>query len=300
MSAKKRGLGRGLDVLLSSVANTVDEEAGDQLRDLSVDVLQPGRHQPRRQFDPAALDALTESVRAQGIVQPIVVRAVGGDRYEIVAGERRWRAAQRAQLHEVPVIIRDLADREALELALVENLQRENLSALEEAEGYRRLLEEFKNTQEDLAQHVGKSRSHIANMLRLLGLPSQVKALLDEGQLTAGHARVLVTATDPVGLAKQIVAQGLNVRQAERMASAAKPTAVRKSAKSKPGATVRDADTLALERDLSNLLGLKVAINFDGQGSGALTVHYKSLDQLDDLLQRLTRAAGAAAKPTED
>ncbi|QEX19898.1 chromosome partitioning protein ParB [Hypericibacter terrae] len=296
-------LGRGLSALLG--AESADYASLDRVRlskMVPIEQLQPGPFQPRRLFGDEELAALAESIKANGILQPILVRRrpQQPNAYEIVAGERRWRAAQRAQLHEVPVIIRDLADREALELALVENLQRENLSALEEAEGYRRLLEEFKNTQEDLAQHVGKSRSHIANMLRLLGLPSQVKALLDEGQLTAGHARVLVTAADPVGLAKQIVAQGLNVRQAERMASAAKPTASRKSARSKPGAAVRDADTLALERDLSNLLGLKVSINFDGQGSGALTIHYKSLDQLDDLLQRLTRAAGAAAKPAED
>lgn len=295
-------LGRGLSALLG--AESADYASLDRVRlskMVPIEQLQPGPFQPRRIFDDDELTALADSIKANGILQPILVRRrpQQPNAYEIVAGERRWRAAQRAQLHEVPVVIRDLSDREALELALVENLQRENLSALEEAEGYRRLLEEFKNTQEDLAQHVGKSRSHIANMLRLLGLPSEVKALLDEGELTAGHARVLVTAKDPVGLAKQIVSQGLNVRQAERMASAAKPAALRKGSKSKPGAVARDADTMALERDLSNLLGLKVSINFDGQGAGALTVHYKSLDQLDDLLQRLTRAASAAKTEEE-
>jgi ParB family chromosome partitioning protein len=295
-------LGRGLSALLGS--ESADYASLDRVRlskMVPIEQLQPGPFQPRRLFDDEELAALADSIKANGILQPILVRRrpQQPNAYEIVAGERRWRAAQRAQMHEVPVVIRDLADREALQLALVENLQRENLSALEEAEGYRRLLEEFKNTQEDLAQHMGKSRSHITNMLRLLTLPSEIKALLDDGQLTAGHARVLVTASEPVALAKQIVARGLNVRQAERMASAAKPEAKRKSARSKPGAAARDADTLALERDLSNLLGLKVSINFDGQGAGALTVHYKSLDQLDDLLQRLTRAA-SAVKLEED
>ncbi|MFZ5791393.1 MAG: ParB/RepB/Spo0J family partition protein [Pseudomonadota bacterium] len=283
-------LGRGLSALLG--AESADYASLDRVRlskMVPIEQLQPGPFQPRRLFVEEELEALAESIRANGILQPILVRRrpQQPNIYEIVAGERRWRAAQRAQLHEVPVIIRDLGDREALELALVENLQRENLSPLEEAEGYRRLLDEFRNTQEDLAQHVGKSRSHIANMLRLLGLPEEVKALLDKGQLTSGHARVLVTAPDPVALAKRIVAQGLNVRQAERLAQQAKGPSKR-AAKAK--APARDADTVALERDLSNLLGLKVSISFDGQG-GALTIHYSSLEQLDDLLQRLTRAA---------
>ena len=205
-------------------------------------------------------------------------------RYEIVAGERRWRAAQAAQLHEVPVIVRELSDQGVLEIALVENIQREDLGPLEEAEGYRRLIDEFSHRQEDLARAVGKSRSQIANTLRLLNLPDKVKALLEGGALTAGHARALLNADDPEGLAGRVVRQGLNVRQTEKLAQRGKNGAAQPKL---PRA--KDPDTAALEQKLSNLLGLKTSIDFDGAG-GRLVVRYRTLDQLDDLLLRLSRA----------
>ena len=293
-----RRMGRGLSALLGQ--ESADYASLDRVRlskMVAIEFLQPGPFQPRRLFAAEELAALADSIRVNGILQPILVRRRGTqpNAYEIVAGERRWRAAQLAKLHEVPVIIRDLGDREALELALVENLQRENLSPLEEAEGYRRLLEEFRNTQEALAEHVGKSRSHIANMLRLLSLPDEVKAIIDSGALSAGHARALIGAPNILMLAKRVVADGLSVRQTERLVAARKSPARPTRAK-KPD--LRDADTAALERDLANLLGLKVSISFDGTG-GALSIHYATLEQLDNLLQRLTKAAAPRATGTE-
>lgn len=291
-------MGRGLSALLGQ--ESADYASLDRVRlskMVPIEFLQPGPFQPRRLFAEDELAALADSIRVNGILQPILVRRRGTqpNAYEIVAGERRWRAAQLAKLHEVPVIIRELGDREALELALVENLQRENLSPLEEAEGFRRLMEEFKNTQEELAEHVGKSRSHIANMLRLLSLPDEVKAIVDSGALSAGHARALIGAPNVLMLAKRVVAEGLSVRQTERLVAARKRPARPTRAK-KPD--LRDADTAALERDLSNLLGLKVAISFDGTG-GELSIHYATLEQLDGLLQRLTKAAAPRATGTD-
>ena len=281
----RRTLGRGLSALLG--AESEDYASLDRVRlskMVPIELVHPGRFQPRHNFDEAQLQALAESIRANGILQPILVRRhpQTPNSFEIVAGERRWRAAQIARLHEVPVIIREIADGEALELALVENVQRQDLSPLEEAEGYRRLIEEFKNTQEDLARRVGKSRSHIANAMRLLGLPEPVKALLEQGRLTAGHARALLSGADPAALAEQVVARGLNVRQTERLAQQ------RRSDPSVKTTREKDADTLALERDLSALLGLRVTINIQGRG-GALTIHYRTLEQLDDVLKRLTQ-----------
>ena len=234
---------------------------------------------------------LVESVREKGILQPLLVRPLPGqpDRYEIIAGERRWRAAQGAKLHEVPVIVRDLSDREALEVALVENLQRQDLSPLEEADGYRRLMDDFSHTQEELAKAVGKSRSHVANMIRLLALPDPVKTMLEKGELTAGHARALLTSADPLRLARDVVGRALNVRQTEKLVNdegKAKPSLGGRPAK--PG---KDADIAALERDLTNSLGCKVSIRSLGKG-GELTVSYGSLEQLDDVLARLSRAPG--------
>jgi len=293
-----RRMGRGLSALLGQ--ESADYASLDRVRlskMVAIEFLQPGPFQPRRLFAAEELAALADSIRVNGILQPILVRRRGTqpNAYEIVAGERRWRAAQLAKLHEVPVIIRDLGDREALELALVENLQRENLSPLEEAEGYRRLMEEFRNTQEALAEHVGKSRSHIANMLRLLSLPDEVKAIIDSGALSAGHARALIGAPNILMLAKRVVAGGLSVRQTERLVAARKSPA-RPTRPKKPD--LRDADTAALERDLSNLLGLKVAITFDGTG-GELKIAYATLEQLDNLLQRLTKAAAPRATGTD-
>lgn len=296
---KRRNLGRGLSALLGDsgvAAATTVVEGGNQvtvsagppptgLRSLPVAQLRPGKFQPRRQFDEDAIADLVESVRTKGVLQPILVRPMGNG-FEIIAGERRWRAAQQAQLHEVPVIIREFSDKEALEVALVENLQRQDLSALEEAEGYRRLVEEFHHTQEELAKAVGKSRSHVANMMRLLALPMSVKDLLDDGRLSAGHARALLTAADPVGLARQVVDQQLNVRQTEKLAGGGDAKGKGKS--SAKAEVTKDADTAALERDLTEQLGCKVAIASAGKG-GTLTIHYGSLEQLDDILSRLAR-----------
>ena len=281
----RRTLGRGLSALLG--AESEDYASLDRVRlskMVPIELVHPGRFQPRHNFDETQLEALADSIRTNGILQPILVRRhpQTPNSFEIVAGERRWRAAQIARLHEVPVIIREIADGEALELALVENVQRQDLSPLEEAEGYRRLIEEFKNTQEDLARRVGKSRSHVANALRLLGLPEPVKALLEQGRLTAGHARALLSGADPAALAEQVVARGLNVRQTERLAQQRRSDPPAKTTREK------DADTLALERDLSALLGLRVTISIQGRG-GALTIHYRTLEQLDDVLKRLTQ-----------
>lgn len=289
---KRRNLGRGLSSLLGE-----DEPADlgelDKLRSsktVPVEFVRPGRFQPRHNFDDERFQELVESVRAKGILQPILVRRHPDDRnsYEIIAGERRWRAAQMAQLHDVPVIIREFSDKEALEVALVENLQRQDLSAIEEAEGYRRLMEEFQHTQEDLGKVVGKSRSHVANTLRLLTLPALVRTMVEEGTLSAGHARALLGSPNAEALAEKVAAKGLSVRQTEKLAqSEGGKTARSSGAADKPGEERRDADTVALERDLSNLLGLKVNIKFFGSG-GELTIHYNSLEQLDDVLHRLS------------
>jgi ParB family chromosome partitioning protein len=284
--ARAPRLGRGLSALLGDEA--ADYGARDHVREsknVPIEYLRPNRFQPRHSFDDAELDALADSIREQGILQPILVRRDGDtpNSYEIVAGERRWRAAQRARLHEVPVVVKDLSDAKALEVALVENVQRQDLNALEEAEGYRRLMAEFDHTQEDLARVVGKSRSHVANTIRLLGLPDEVKELVVSHALSAGHARALLNAVDPVKLARKVATRGLNVRQTEKLAQQGR------EAKAPAAAlATKDADTLALERDLSQVLGLKVTIEFRGDG-GELTIRYKTLEQLDDVVQRLSQ-----------
>jgi len=283
--AKRRPLGRGLSALLG--ADPEDRAAPDQGRShrlLPTSALRPGRFQPRHSFDAEEMASLVRSIEAQGILQPILVRHARDDAaaYEIIAGERRWRAAQEVPLHEVPVTIRDLSDAEALEIALVENIQREDLSPLEEAEGYQRLMAEFTHTQEDLAKVVGKSRSHVANMMRLLGLPQPVKDMLARKALTAGHARALLNARDATALAEEIVKRGLNVRQTERLVR--RGTTRRKRAADAD----KDADTRALEHDLSLKLGLKVALRHRG-AKGELVLRYDTLAQLDELVQRLSR-----------
>jgi ParB family chromosome partitioning protein len=283
---RRRNLGRGLSALFGEESE--DYAALDRLRQgktVPIDFVRPGRFQPRRHFDEEAMQALAESIREKGVLQPLLVRRhpEAANSYEIIAGERRWRAAQMAQLHEIPVVIRELEDHEALEIALVENIQREDLTALEEAEGYRRLMDEFAHTQDNLAKAVGKSRSHVANMMRLLGLPDSVKQLLDAGELSAGHARALLNAEDPTELAAQVVRRGLNVRETEKLAQGARTLVM--TPKAKPA---KDPDTAALERDLGNLLGLRVTVNFAGRG-GALTIHYRTLEQLDDVLRRLNQ-----------
>ena len=278
--ARKRGLGMGLSALLGGAADLAGAEG---VRTVPIEFLRPSTLQPRRHFDENELAALTESIRAKGVMQPLLVRRLpdADEQYEIVAGERRWRAAQLAGCHELPVVIYVLSDREALELALLENVQRQDLTPLEEADGYRRLIEEFGHTQEELARTLGKSRSHIANQIRLLGLPAPLRAMLEHGQLSAGHARALLGARDPAPLARQVVARGLNVRQTEAL--------VRNERQArKPGARApKHADAIAVERDLTARLGLPVRLQPKGAG-GTLTIAYRSLEQLDALIRRLT------------
>ena len=280
MSAEqpRKGLGRGLSALLAEDPD--DQPALERLRvgrTVPIESLVPNRFQPRGFFDPEELQALTQSIRENGILMPILVRHVGDDnsRFEIVAGERRWRAAQAAQLHEVPIIVKELDDRQSLEVALIENVQRQDLTALEEAEGYRRLMEEFANTQEDLARVVGKSRSHVANIMRLLGLPHSVKALLQDGSLSAGHGRALLGAEDPETMALTVVRRGLNVRQTELLVrNSLKPAA----GPAKTAASGSDADTRAIEKQLSDKLGLTVNISHHGE-RGEVRIAFASLEQ---------------------
>jgi ParB family transcriptional regulator, chromosome partitioning protein len=287
-TARRRGLGMGLSALLGGDADFLKAPPAAANR-VPIEFLAPSPLQPRRHFAEDELDALAESIRARGVMQPLLVRAAADDpqRYEIIAGERRWRAAQRAGVHELPVVVYALSDREALEVALLENVQRQDLSPIEEAAGYRRLIDEFGHTQAELASVVGKSRSHIANLLRLLALPPSVRSLLDAGALSAGHARALLMAPDAEALAKTVLDQGLNVRQTERLVQADKsPPTRRRPATQNP-------DTGALERELSARLGLKVTLKTAGAG-GRLTIAYRTLDQLDAVLARLR---GESAKP---
>ncbi len=288
---KPARLGMGLSALLGDAPVAVASTASpsDHQRMLPIEALEPGPFQPRGPMEPEALQELAESIREHGILQPILVRPKPGSSgvWQIIGGERRWRAAQLAKQHEVPVVVRDFDDRTAMAAGLVENLQREDLNPLEEAIGYQRLLDDFGLKQETLGQAVGKSRSHVANTLRLLNLPDKVRALLSSGSLTAGHARALLTADDPVALAEQVVTRGLNVRQTEALAAAspAKPNAVR---------AVSDPETKALEKDLGERLGLGVAIKRSGKG-GKLVLSWRDLDQLEAVLRLLK--PGAAPHP---
>ena len=282
------GLGRGLSALLGEVAReqpvAEGESATPGVQLVSVAAIRPHPGQPRRHFNEEALEELAQSIRTRGVIQPIVVRPHGTG-YQIVAGERRWRAAQRAQLHEVPVIVRDFSEAETLEVALIENIQREDLNAIEEAEAYSRLIRDFGHTQEALGRLVAKSRSHVANLLRLLDLPTPVRAMVADGGLSMGHARALITAADPETLAREVAERGLSVRETETLARKAKGGSVGRSAPS--AASQSDSDIAALERQLGDMLGLKVAIKHVGQG-GAVTLAYSSLDQLDMICQRLS------------
>ncbi len=274
-------LGRGLAGLFGEGEAVAWSDPAPQRR-VPIESIRRGAFQPRRGFDDQSLDALAQSIREKGLLQPLLVRPLAeeGAAFELVAGERRWRAAQRVGLHEVPVVVRVLADAEALEIALVENLQRQDLSPLEEAEAYRRLMAEFGRTQKTVADAVGKSRSHVANTLRLLSLPEPVRRRLDRGELSAGHARALLAAADPVALADEVVRRGLNVRATERLAQ-------RRAPPPRPAPVPRrDADIAALERDLAARLGLRVTVQ-ERQRGGALTLHYASLDQLDRVLKLL-------------
>jgi len=284
-------LGRGLAALIGDVGDERPLDRRHGQRRLPTGSLRPNARNPRREFPNAELDELAASLRERGIIQPIVVRAMRGvaDGYEIVAGERRWRAAQRAGLHEVPVVVIEATDAEALQLAIIENVQRADLNPLEEAEGYRALMDEFGNSQEDIARIVGKSRSYVANTLRLLKLSDAVKAYIHSGKLTAGHARMLVGEPNADELAEEIVARELNVRQVEAMARERAQSNNKKTAHRKPrGSSVKSADVLAFEKRVSDATGLVVSIDHHDD-HGTLTICYRSLDQLDDLVQRLVR-----------
>jgi ParB family chromosome partitioning protein len=284
MAAYKQRLGRGLAALIGDDADedvVMDEARG--FRRIPIELLHPNPHNPRRRFEAGDLDELVQSIRAQGVLQPLIVRPRSdGLTYEIVAGERRWRAAQRVPLHEIPALVRDFTDGEALEIALIENVQRADLNALEEAQGYAQLIEHFGYTQQQLASSISKSRSHIANSLRLLSLPDEVKAHLETGALTAGHARTLVASAAPAELAQEIIRLGLSVREAERLTQAVQHKQKKSGRPPSP-----DADTRDLERRLGEALGLKIEIVDRGDAGGRLTIHYRTLEQLDEVSRRL-------------
>lgn len=279
------GLGRGLSALLGEVSSEEPISGGARslgVQSIPVGAIRPHPGQPRRRFTEEALDELAQSIAARGVIQPIVVRPLDAG-YQIVAGERRWRAAQRAQLHEIPAIVRDFTEAETLEVALVENIQRQDLNAIEEAEAYHRLTVDFGHSQEALGRIVHKSRSHVANLIRLLDLPLPVRDAVADGRLSMGHARALITAPDPVALAEQVIRDGLSVRDTERLARAAKPRDARGRVEYKSA----NADVMALERQLGDLLGLKVQIRH-GPAGGSVTLNYSTLEQLDMICQRLT------------
>lgn len=299
MMAKQRGLGRGLDALFE------DEEATFAVRDdaplltpgprrtLGIGQLIPNPDQPRTYFDPKAISDLADSIRQHGLIQPILVRPVPGhvEMYEIVAGERRWRASQKAQLHEVPVIIRDLDDVQVMQIALIENLQRQDLNAIEEAKGYQKLMDNFALTAENIGESVGRSRSHVSNMMRMLSLPQSVQDMVVKGDLSAGHARALINAQNPALLAQEIVSKELSVRQTEKLAASDAGRDIQSRPKTPKGLTFKDPNILSLEKDLTNALGLKVSIAMKGDAAGSLSIEFKDLDQLDDVIARLSQSA---------
>jgi ParB family chromosome partitioning protein len=284
---RPQSLGRGLSSLLGEVGHETPVAGGaaraGSIQMIPVASIEPHPGQPRRHFDEAKLEELAASIQTRGVIQPIVVRP-HGHRFQIVAGERRWRAAQRARLHEVPAIVRDFSETETLEVALIENIQRADLNAIEEAQAYGRLVADYGHSQEELGRLVNKSRSHVANLLRLLDLPAEVQEMVATGSLTMGHARALVTAADPAALAQEVVRRKLSVRETEKLAQRGRPP------RRQTATGAADADIAALERQLSELLGVAVAVRHAG-GSGTLTLSYSTLDQLDMLCQRLTGGA---------
>ena len=299
---QKRGLGRGLSALMADVTESHEQdEAAPRQPDRTVPIerIEPNPDQPRRTFDTAALEDLASSIREKGIIQPLIVRPSPRDegQFEIVAGERRWRAAQMARLHQIPVLVRDFDDTEVLEVAIIENVQRADLNAVEEAAGYNQLMQKFGHTQDMLAKALGKSRSHIANTVRLLSLPEDVQTWLREGKLSSGHARALITADDPVALAREVIKKGLSVRETEKLVKAAEnKDAVAKPAKQRPAAE-KDADTRALEADLSAGLGMKVAIDHQsGRENGKVVIAYDTLEQLDELCRVLSLSNSAESR----
>ncbi len=293
ISAKNKRLGRGLAALMGEgyEEKPIHNPSHDD-RQLPIEFLRPSANNPRNNFDDASIEELAKSIREKGVIQPILVRQINerNDSFEIVAGERRWRAAQKAGIHSVPVVIKELDDREALEIALIENIQREDLNAIEEAFAFEHLRKEYNYTQEALADVLGKSRSHVANTLRLLNLPDSVQEYVRAGELTAGHVRTLLTVDNPEVLAKKILSEGLSVRGAEQFSRQASGKAGQ-SRKARNGAAsgkpVKDADTQALEKSLADILGLKVSIDHTGASGGNVTISYKTLEQLDGIVMRL-------------
>jgi ParB family chromosome partitioning protein len=293
MSTKKRGLGRGLEALLgtskaAAAAVTPEEAAGDALKSLPVDQLQPGKYQPRTGMDPERLTELAESIKAQGVIQPIVVREIARGRFEIIAGERRWRAAKQAGLAEIPAVVREVDDRAVVAMALIENIQREDLNPLEEAVALSRLIDEFSLTHQQAAEAVGRSRAAVSNLLRLLELPEAIRALLEARQLEMGHARALLTLASAAAtaLAREAVANEWSVREVERRAQQLSAGKVAGKPAAKP-AKRQDADIAALERDLSERLNAKVQVQHGRGGRGKLVIAYHGLDALDGILERL-------------
>jgi ParB family chromosome partitioning protein len=298
-SKRQRGLGRGLSALMADVGassanpSTSGTNSSRPDRSIPIERVFPNPDQPRRHFAEDQLQDLANSIKTKGIIQPLIVRSRPGHEgdYEIVAGERRWRAAQIARLHQVPVVVREFTDIEVLEIAIIENIQRADLNPVEEAMGYRQLMDRFGHTQEKLAEALGKSRSYIANLLRLLSLPDEVLDMLKDGQLSIGHARALITSDQPIDLARKVVAGGLSVRETEKLVKqAAQGESTPKAKSQQPGSSIaKDADTLALEGDLSAALRLRVSVDHvAGSESGKITLHYTTLDQLDDLCRILT------------
>jgi len=292
-------LGRGLAALIGDdAAFAISESASVPARgarEVPIEHLRPNPYQPRHVFREEDLADLAASIREKGVLQPILVRSAPGeaDRYEIIAGERRWRAAQQAQLHQVPILIKELTDAESLEVAIIENVQRADLNAVEEAAGYERLMKQFEYTQDHVAKLIGKSRSHVANTLRLLNLPASVRSLIEEGKISAGHARPLIGIPNAESIARDIVAKGLNAREAEALAKKAAGGGA-SSAKAPVSRFAKDADTVALERNIAEQLGLKVEISYANDKGGEVRIHYKTLEQLDEVCRRLAnRGRGA-------
>ncbi len=296
---ERRGLGRGLSALMADVNLSGAPDAAPNARRaetmVAVELLFPNPNQPRRDFSEESLADLAASIGQKGVIQPLIVRPRdGADGYEIVAGERRWRAAQIAQLHDLPVLIRELTDSEVLEVAIIENIQRADLNPIEEALAFRQLMDRFGHTQERLAEALSKSRSHIANLLRLLQLPPEVQAHLRSGALSAGHARALITTPNPAELARKVIAGGLSVRETEKLAQSATGAKARRKT---PRSDGKDADTRALEADLSANLQMPVTITHDpGNGGGAISVRYRTLDDLDLLCRALSLIPGDLAR----
>lgn len=301
LNPKDRGLGRGLDALFGDGEEesyphfNVDEVIPDAARKIiGIEQLFPCPDQPRRYFDEQAIKELALSIEEHGLLQPILVRPdkTRDNMYEIIAGERRWRASQKAQLHEIPVVIKDIDDATAFQMALVENIQRQDLNSIEEAQGYERLVEEFGYSHESVGEVLGKSRSHVANMIRLLQLPESVQTMMAQGQLSAGHARAILKAEHPALTAQEVVSKKLSVRETEKLVADNEGREIKHRSKSSPKSIIskKDADTLALEKEVSDQLGMRVLIDMKNVHEGCMTIDFKSLDQLDDVLQRLAQA----------